>query len=461
MASRVANPYGAATPLGEGLSSVFNAFLSAPTPEDRAKSALALHGMQADAKRALAAAGYDDTRTEQLRNELSANKSLADLFAMPEYDPIKANSVAVGGGLDPVKANQMLLNRQALTPGVTLPQMDPLVYAKGGNAGQTTWGVRLGDDTTRRGQDVTAATSRSNNAADNARVLAERRMIEAGLNNRFTTETSPGAITTLAPGNPLGVTRVEGLPTTDTQKGQILAEERAKPGFDPNAPQPANTPVGAALDIPSANQSNLRQVPTTTLNAAAEYQQTIRQIDRAQQLLKKGVDLGMPLNFNILNAVPGADQLSQWFNPQEVAELRMLITDIAGKRVHERYGAALTGTENTRASAYIPNLTDQMGPLATKLSNYRTQLADGLGIASSMFNDATGYDGRALMVSVPTAPTDTAPADTGNRVGQQVTTTAPAQDAAQLRSEAQSAIARGADERAVRARYYQMTGQAF
>lgn len=45
--------------------------------------------------------------------------------------------------------------------------------------------VNLGDATTRRGQDVTASTSRANNAADNIRALQERELMEAAAMERL------------------------------------------------------------------------------------------------------------------------------------------------------------------------------------------------------------------------------------------------------------------------------------
>lgn len=248
MASRVANPYGAATPLGEGLSSVFNAFLSAPTPEQRAAEAYKLHGLQAGAKRDLAAAGYDTSRTagQNIQNDALRALPTLDFNAPDAQGRVMQTMNGNYGSLADVFATS-----KALQPGVDIRSMDPIVYAKTGNAPNTFAGLDITDTTTRRGQDVTAqtqrygydtqaATSRANNAADNAVKL-----------QTFNVNTPAGTITTLAPGNPLGKTEITGLPTDNTQKGEIIQAQRNQPGFDPMAPVDAQSSYGSALGTPN------------------------------------------------------------------------------------------------------------------------------------------------------------------------------------------------------------------
>jgi hypothetical protein len=206
MASRVANPFGAATSIGDGLSSVFGAFLQAPTQEERAANALKIHSMQADARRALAGADYDVARTEGQTIANDAMRALPTLdFAAPD---------AQGRVMQTMNGNygslaDVFATHQALS-GKTPRDMDAIVYAKTGNAPNTFAGMDITDATTRRGQDVTAATTRrgqdlthsaaiyghdrsyqastENNAADNVRALIERDLIEKGLDRRSAAE---------------------------------------------------------------------------------------------------------------------------------------------------------------------------------------------------------------------------------------------------------------------------------
>jgi hypothetical protein len=250
MASRqVPNIYGAATPLGEGLANVFGAFMSAPTEQDRATAALKIHGLQAGAQRDLAAAGYDTSRT---RGQDISNEALQALPTLDLTSPTAQGRVMQTMGGNYSSLPDVFATHLALQPGTTLKQMDPIVYAKTGNAGNTMQGVELADTTTRRGQDVTAATGRYGHDRDYAASVYNTDQTQAGNDRRFSVETSPGAITTLAPGNPLGQTQIVGLPTTDTQKGLIIADERARPGFDPVGTQyDAQSAVGGALGVPN------------------------------------------------------------------------------------------------------------------------------------------------------------------------------------------------------------------
>lgn len=93
----------------------------------------------------------------------------------------------------------------------------------------------LDNTTTRRGQDLTHSAS-----------IYNTDQTQAGLNNRFTVNTSPGAITTLAPGNPLGTTRIEGNPTPETVKGDIASNFLAE-GGDINQTLKGNTPLGESF----------------------------------------------------------------------------------------------------------------------------------------------------------------------------------------------------------------------
>ena len=315
MANARPNPFGMATPLGEGLAKTFEAFLSAPTPEDRAANALKIYGMQAAGKRDLADA--DKIAAEKAGIDIR-NRALQALPTLNFDAPTAQGTVMQTMDGNYASLAEPFLVHMARQPGATPQQLDPLAYAKTGNAPNTFAGLAVTDATDRRGQDVTAATARrgqdltyksniydtdrdyqastENNRADNLRALVQTKLQEAGLDRRnaanlansitikmldnqgamersiadnaraiqieniqqagndrrFNVETSPGAITTLAPGNPLGVTKVVGLPTTDTQKGQIIAEERAKSGFDPvNTQYDAQSAVGGALGVPN------------------------------------------------------------------------------------------------------------------------------------------------------------------------------------------------------------------
>lgn len=94
----------------------------------------------------------------------------ADTYGFAKADAERADAKRLqdffdyqtGPGYDRETADRMGIGAGAYTPN------------------QSFYSVDLGDATTRRGQDVTAATSRSNNAADNARALETNRLSELG-----------------------------------------------------------------------------------------------------------------------------------------------------------------------------------------------------------------------------------------------------------------------------------------
>jgi hypothetical protein len=559
MASQRPNPFGYATPLGDGLSSVFNAFLSAPTPEQRAQSALQIHGMQADAKRALAAADYDTSRTEGQGLQNDATRQLSTLdFNAPNAQGIvmQAGGPQGYGDLPSVFATHL-----ARQPGVTLDQMDPMVYAKTGNAGNTMQGTRMADATTQRGQDVTASTARfghqldynaniyghdrdyqastENNAADNVRAMLERGLIEKGLDSRsaadlaqktldrmlqesgsmdrtiadnanklqvegiqqggedrrFNVNTPAGATTTLSPNNPLGVTTIQGNPTTDTVKAGV-ANRFLEEGNSVNVPLDPRTPVGAAFDVakPDSGGMSLSVGPDGTV-----------------QMTQGGQGVGLPAS-TISNNLAAQDSIGSYLRTskelrsvamtdptlfgatgnvrrflQSAAGQADMLLQMAGKSDPNATKTADTVFESVLTdlsmagvqdpSLYDPNLTDIdklsiltayqaaaaiAGQEGRGLSNedfqkFRTIVGDPTAWGSSQQAFVAGLNrlDRLAMAELNArrARLGMTPVDPNAQQPQQ-----PQGGNAELQ-EAQTAIARGADRRAVAQRYKQRTGQ--
>ena len=244
MASTRPNPFGSATPIGEGLANVFGAFMQAPTPEQRAKAALDIYGLQAAGKRDLAAAGYDDARTQ---GQTIQNNALASLPTLDFNSPGAQGTVMQTMGGNYSSLADPFLVHMARQPGVHLQNMDPLVYAKNGNAGNTFTGFR--EDQGRQFAQNAADNTRAlqTNAADNARALQVERMQQEGLDRRFSVNTPAGSTTTLAPGNPTGQTTIQGNPTPQTVQGEI-ASKFIENGGNVNQPLSPQTPLGAAFD---------------------------------------------------------------------------------------------------------------------------------------------------------------------------------------------------------------------
>lgn len=561
MASTRPNPYGMATPLGQGLDSVFGAFLSAPTPEDRAANALKIHGLQAQGKRDLAAAGYDESRTA---GQNISNDALRSLPTLDYSSPGAQGTVMQTMDGNYGSLADVFATHQALQPGAKIESMDPIVYAKTGNAGNTFTGFRedqagqmdrnaADNVTTRRGQDLTYksniyghdrdyAASTQNNTADNARAIIQTKLEQAGydrrsaselaqktldrmlqesgsnertimdnaralqvegmqqngLDRRYNVNTPAGSTTTLGPGNPLGVTTIKGNPTQDTVHGQ-MAQNFIDTGGDVNAPISAQTPMGAAFDTKNPGDGGMSltvgkdgtvqmtqggagvEMPTAVVGDNLKATQAIEGFMRTSKELRS-IAAQDPTLFG---TVGNARRLFQSVAGQADVALQVLGKSQPGvakdaESVFETVVTDLSMAGVQDPSIYDPNLTDidKMAILAAYQAAAAIAGQEGRGLSNEDFTrfrqiigDPTAWGStqqsflaglnrlerlsllelnarRSQLGQDPIAPAT---------FGQTSTQPTGAPD---LLNEAQSAIAKGADRRAVAKRYFEMTGQA-
>lgn len=104
-----------------------------------------------------------------------AFSNLANVFAPPSGGDLAGYAAAKAKREEASRLAELF--NYAKDPGYDQAQADRMAVLGGlYTPNQSYWSVNLGDQTTRRGQDVTAATSRANNAADNARALEAARL---------------------------------------------------------------------------------------------------------------------------------------------------------------------------------------------------------------------------------------------------------------------------------------------
>lgn len=117
------------------------------------------------------------------RGQQTFANSFKDYDAVPLGDRMAA---AIEGGIDPKAVAGYEMNRKASSGvGVDSGQYDGHVVAAGRGVGDTAFGVKLNDTTTRRGQDVQAETSR-----DVARIGADRQ----AQSDRYKHDNTPVAV---------------------------------------------------------------------------------------------------------------------------------------------------------------------------------------------------------------------------------------------------------------------------
>lgn len=249
--TRVPNPY-YASPLGQTLNNTLDSIaqvaLSGPSPWEQAQTQAEI-----DYKNALT--GKTNLESEGLSAAHAAPGSLADVFkrltpgadgkVTPQAFQAAAPDILTQlFTMDP-KGDHIGDNMRAFVG--LIPGMDPNYFAQvQGGAGQdyktTMPGFQQDQAHDISMNNADNATLSANNAADNARAMEIERIIQEGLDKRFTVQTSPGAITTLAPNNPTGQTTITGQPTLDTQRGAALANIAGAGGLaDPNEVPPAGS----------------------------------------------------------------------------------------------------------------------------------------------------------------------------------------------------------------------------
>lgn len=126
----------------------------------------------------------------------AAFSNLAAAFAPPDAQDVAAYTVANAKREEAARLAELF--NYAKDPSFNQSQFDRLGVAAGRYAPtQSYYAVDTNDATNRRGQDISARTSITNNAADNARALREREMIEAAATGRNSADNTRAAITAL------------------------------------------------------------------------------------------------------------------------------------------------------------------------------------------------------------------------------------------------------------------------
>lgn len=110
-----------------------------------------------------------------------------------------------------------------------------------------------------------------------------------------------------------------------------------------------------------------KEVPASMREKLAQNEVTLAKIDKAISLTKQ-----YPNAFGLKNIAP--DVLMQRIDPQGV-EPRAMVADIAGQKIHDRSGAAVTVGEAERLKPYVPAATDDAKTVEKKLNLFRSEYA--------------------------------------------------------------------------------------
>jgi len=504
MADRLPNPYGYQTPIGQGLASLVQAYMAAPTAEQRAQQQMQTDALQSD----IAYKG------------VAARKTQADMDAAAAQTTNRNNFLANLKNTDLSQPGAIAaLMQGALTAGynpndigslrIQLDQSDPSIMANGGSYASTrdAFGrtqaldltkANMSDATSRRGQDITAGTSRYNTdrtVGENARQFDlgpdfQKGIAAAGVNQGTATlpqqamvggapsmdQTKASLVgqnfPSMTPNQQQMVMDVN--PTVDTEKGRLLQNAQDAGAFAGNEPIGANTPEGAVLGVKDGTADSSRFVTTPDQSKPSGYSyQPVQPGMEApaprsdqQRYIPANINTAMTENMNSVKKInqalagigfdasgqsngsgqPGAvgpmnmitpEFARQWLDPNGTTA-RALIADIGSLKIHDRSGAAVTAAETPRLIPFIPQVTDRPEIVAQKLINFRNEYMNVLNDMDQVYSEEGGYRPntalKQFLQSGGTAAQDA--------VGQ-------AQGGSDPLADARSAIARGADRAAV------------
>ena len=146
--------------------------------------------------------------------------------------------------------------------------------------------------------------------------------------------------------------------------------------------------VEAARDVPGA-----KEMPAAMAEKFATNAVTLGKIDKAIELVRRN-----PEALGAQNYLP--DAIVQRTDPGGT-ELRAMIADIGGQKIHDRSGAAVTVGESARLRPYVPAPTDTPQTVAKKLELFRREYAamqQALASGASIKQAAQGDAGTSAVV---------------------------------------------------------------
>jgi len=185
---------------------------------------------------------------------------------------------------------------------------------------------------------------------DVEKLINARDSLPAGHPNRKILDAAISKASTHSPG--VNVTYGAPVAGVDAQGNQIFFQ----PGK--NGGPPAIVPGVAPPK---------KELPAALTEKLAQNAVTLNKIDTALNLVQKN-----PESLGAQNVL--GDPIMQRIDPKGV-EVRAMIADIGGQKIHDRSGAAVTVGESERLKPYIPAATDNAATVAKKLRLFRNEYA--------------------------------------------------------------------------------------
>jgi hypothetical protein len=166
------------------------------------------------------------------------------------------------------------------------------------------------------------------------------------------------------------------LSSDTARRGQNMTDARSRE-FNANAASNSGQVVETATGFARigkdntvtpivANGQQIQAKPSGAVQQQiANNQVTLSKIDRALGLIDK-----TPNAFGVKNML--GDPIMQRIDPSGV-DARSIVADIAGQKIHDRSGGAVSVGESERLKPYVPNVTDDASTVKKKLANFKRE----------------------------------------------------------------------------------------
>jgi hypothetical protein len=189
------------------------------------------------------------------------------------------------------------------------------------------------------------------------------------------------------------------------REGRAQAAPRERVIYDANRGGTVNVDTGEFKPVTQEGQpigaktKDLRPVPTIINTAITQNQAVLNKINRAELLLQEKPDAT-----GIIKSITPDILLNRV--DKEGTSVRALLAELAATKVHDLSGAAVSASEFARLKPFLPQPSDDVNTLRTKLAGMKTELMDILEATSQIYSEEQGYKPLPNLAPKPVAPTN-------------------------------------------------------
>jgi hypothetical protein len=192
------------------------------------------------------------------------------------------------------------------------------------------------------------------------------------------------------------------------REGRTPAPPKEKVVYDPARGGTVNVDTGefkpvkqGGVDI-GVKPKDLKPVPPTINTAMTQNQVVLNKIARVQDLIDKNPDsTGLVKGVLPSGLVNRLDKAG--------TDTRAKLAELAATKVHDLSGAAVSVSEFGRLKPFLPQPTDNVDTLRTKLAGMKAEIEDIVNATNQIYSEEQGYKPIPSLAPKPVAPADAPP----------------------------------------------------